>query len=546
MVYNLTEGRVKQTNFKMKKSLFTAFAVGLGLTVNVMAQVPSYVPTNGLVGWWPFNGNANDESGNGNNGTVNGATLTADRNGVANKAYSFNSSSYIAVAHNNTFNMQQATWSVWVKKNSSTTGNGMYIFGKRDNAQHQVTFCAGNTGNMQIGWASGQAIGINGGNIVSSWHMLTITYDQTIPSSNVSFYYDGILQGTSTIQPFSFLNGDLRFGIEVNNSYWQAFNGLIDEGLIYNRVLSGSEILQLYNGCSNPTATITPQGSTTFCSGDSVNLNASIGNVYTYQWYRNGTLISNATANSYAATLAGNYTVVVSSNGCSSTSAATTITVNPNPSVTLTGLNGVTNFYTSPISLIGSPSGGVYSGSGVTGNSFNPSIAGLGVKSVNYSYTTAAGCNGNATQSTIIFDTLGVVCTSYDTVTTNITIYDTLTTTIFDTTYITVSDTLLTTVTDTLIINTTLSLPAPNNENTILIYPNPASDHITIDNGNFAAMAGYSIKIENNAGQQVFQSVINQQQFYVDLSTWSGNGLYFVHLIDPQNNTVTVRKIVLQ
>jgi hypothetical protein len=113
-------------------------------------------------------------------------------------------------------------------------------------------------------------------------------------------------------------------------------------------------------------------------------------------------------------------------------------------------------------------------------------------------------------------------------------------------TNVTIYDTLLTTVTDTLIINTTLSLPAPNNENTILIYPNPASDHITIDNGNFSAMVGYSIKITNNAGQQVFQSAINQQQFYVDLSTWTGNGLYFVHLIDPQNNTVTVRKIVLQ
>ncbi len=113
-------------------------------------------------------------------------------------------------------------------------------------------------------------------------------------------------------------------------------------------------------------------------------------------------------------------------------------------------------------------------------------------------------------------------------------------------TNITIYDTLLTTVTDTLIINTTLSLPAPNNENTILIYPNPASDHITIDNGNYVAMAGYTIKIENNAGQQVFQSAVNQPQFYIDLSTWSGNGLYFVHLIDPQNNTVTVRKIVLQ
>ena len=113
-------------------------------------------------------------------------------------------------------------------------------------------------------------------------------------------------------------------------------------------------------------------------------------------------------------------------------------------------------------------------------------------------------------------------------------------------TNVTIYDTLLTTVTDTLIINTTLSLPAPNNENTILIYPNPASDHVTIDNGNFAAMAGYSIKIENNAGQQVFQSAITQAQFYVDLSTWTGNGLYFVHLIDAQGNTVTVRKIVLQ
>ena len=134
------------------------------------------------------------------------------------------------------------------------------------------------------------------------------------------------------------------------------------------------------------------------------------------------------------------------------------------------------------------------------------------------------------------YDTVTVY--QYDTLVTNITVYDTITTTIYDT--------LLTTVTDTLIINTTLSLPSPNNENTIKIYPNPASDHITIDNGNFSAMAGYSIKITNNAGQQVFQNSINQAQFNVDLSTWSGNGLYFVHLIDSQNNTVTIRKIVLQ
>ncbi len=65
----------------MKKQVLIAFAVGLSITANTFAQVPSYVPTNGLVGYWPFNGNANDESGSGNNGTVNGATLTTDRFG---------------------------------------------------------------------------------------------------------------------------------------------------------------------------------------------------------------------------------------------------------------------------------------------------------------------------------------------------------------------------------------------------------------------------------------------------------------------------------
>ena len=52
-------------------------------------SLPSYVPTNGLVGWWGFNGNAQDGSGNGNHGTVNGATLTTDRFGNQNGAYDF-------------------------------------------------------------------------------------------------------------------------------------------------------------------------------------------------------------------------------------------------------------------------------------------------------------------------------------------------------------------------------------------------------------------------------------------------------------------------
>ncbi len=73
----------------MKKVVFL-MTLSVGIILPSLAQnVPSYVPTNGLVGWWPFNGNANDESSTKNNGTINGPTLTTDRFGISNKAYNF-------------------------------------------------------------------------------------------------------------------------------------------------------------------------------------------------------------------------------------------------------------------------------------------------------------------------------------------------------------------------------------------------------------------------------------------------------------------------
>jgi hypothetical protein len=118
---------------------------------------------------------------------------------------------------------------------------------------------------------------------------------------------------------------------------------------------------------------------------------------------------------------------------------------------------------------------------------------------------------------------------------------------ITDTCINTITDTTFITVTDTLVINTTITgLNPPNNANTIKVFPNPANDHITIDYGNFLVMNGYQLKIENSLGQQVFQTNITQQSDYLNLTTWGGNGLYFVHIIDPQGNTIDIRKIVLQ
>jgi hypothetical protein len=88
---------------------------------------------------------------------------------------------------------------------------------------------------------------------------------------------------------------------------------------------------------------ITAAGSTSFCSGGSVVLNATTGTGSTYVWYRNGTAISGATAASYTATEAGTYTVQRSVSGCSSLSGGVAVSVGTPPTVSLTAA-GATSF----------------------------------------------------------------------------------------------------------------------------------------------------------------------------------------------------------
>ncbi len=457
---------MKQLQIDMKKHVLIAFAIGLCLTASVMAQVPNYVPTNGLVGYWPFNGNANDESGNGNNGTVNGATLTTDRFGVANKAYSFNGGNQkIQTNYAGILGQNARSISLWYLSNTNEGGlmyYGLTSPGSRMNIYLYPTNSGGHSPTIDN---SNSQVAHNPITPIGTWNNLIITYQPSFGTSTSSFkfYINGVL---STSEYFNY-NANQNFNTQLGDLVWfgslvgQDLYGKLDDIGIWNRALTQQEITALYNSCSGTNITSQPSNSSvTIGSTAQFSIGSTVGG--SFQWQSNPLDLGwqNVVDNS---TYSGGTTNILSV-------ANTSVSNNNQP------FRAIVN----------------------TGN-----------------------CSDTSNMATIQIA---------DTCITNVTIYDTL----------------LTTVTDTLIINTTLSLPAPNNENTILIYPNPASDHITIDNGNFAAMAGYSIKIENNAGQQVFQNTINQAQFYVDLSTWTGNGLYFVHLIDAQGNTVTVRKIVLQ
>jgi hypothetical protein len=294
-----------------------------------------------------------------------------------------------------------------------------------------------------------------------------------------------------------------------------------------------------------PTATISAAGPTTFCAGANVLLNANNGSGLSYQWKLNGTNINGAIAPNYSANTSGVYSVLITNASvCSATSNNITVTVNPTPTLTLTSLPAFVSIQTASVALNGSPTGGSYSGQGIIGTNFIPSTAGLGLAVVSYNFTSSAGCSGNIVKNTIVFDTTGTVCTTYDTTYTSI--IDTNYVTYTDSIQVIFNDTVLVSVQDTLIIETLILGSNPIQSNEIKVYPNPAHSYLEIDNGNFALMGGYTIRIENSLGQVVFNQAVNQQLFSINLSTWTGDGIYYLHIINSNGITQELKKIVLQ
>ena len=147
---------------------------------------------------------------------------------------------------------------------------------------------------------------------------------------------------------------------------------------------------------ANPaTPTITAGGALTFCDGGSVDLTSSqgSGNV----WSTTGTTQTITVSTSESVTV-----VYTDGNGCSATSAATDVVVNPLPTITVIAMADVCD-YTAPVTLSGAtPAGGTYSGPGVTGTTFDPASAGLGTHTITYSYTDANGCANTGTTDVVV------------------------------------------------------------------------------------------------------------------------------------------------
>jgi hypothetical protein len=154
--------------------------------------------------------------------------------------------------------------------------------------------------------------------------------------------------------------------------------------------------IKLSNGCNQPISSITPIGSTTFCQGGFVNLNASTGTNYTYEWYNNGQIINGATASTYQATTSGNYTLKVMDGTCSTTSSATTIVVNQYPSSNIQISGNTTICEGSSVTLTAQGNGSYLWSNGATSKTITINKTG--------SYSVAVtqnGCTANSSNTSI-------------------------------------------------------------------------------------------------------------------------------------------------
>jgi hypothetical protein len=207
----------------------------------------SYNLTDGLIGYWPFDGNAKDQSGNNNHGTVVGATLTEDRFGNSNSAYEFNGINNYINCGNNLNITSETTYSIsaWIYAENNLTNDG-HIFGGRYGDRDSFILMPDGKIFLRLDDSGSTS---TGSIIWNQWNHVIAVYKYETSNeqkdSNVSYYINGIYDSTPNISWHNgvfdtWTSGNRWIGWESRfNKY---FKGKIDDIRIYNRALNEKEI----------------------------------------------------------------------------------------------------------------------------------------------------------------------------------------------------------------------------------------------------------------------------------------------------------------
>jgi len=224
----------------------------------------------GLIAYYPFNGNANDESGTGNDATVYGPELTADRFGICSSAFEFDGADdYIQTAASNFLDgQQQGSVSLWINR-YETLGGDNFLYAYSNDVYGGSVYAFTNLGNSPSNYALSLFYKYQSctPNIIAStpvtdhsWHHIVYVADGI---NRVKVYLDGVEDNTQFNANGSTANGSEWFadinGVGSYNHFLcigvlkregnleHPFEGMIDDIRIYNRPLSNTEIQELYN-----------------------------------------------------------------------------------------------------------------------------------------------------------------------------------------------------------------------------------------------------------------------------------------------------------
>lgn len=227
--------------------------LSVGLSGNATADL-----NNGLMAYYPFNGGANDESGHGNNGIVNGATLTTDRFGNSESAYAFDGiDDFIDLGNDSSLSPSNAVTLVAWYKTVSFVGTGNNSIIDKGYHSHEKPFYQYHLGVTGNKYSHSTASFIGSVSIleqnkwlqtgsdfwqVGSWYNLVLVYD----GSEARYYVNGNLIDSEKVNGAMVDSGKNTYiGTFSNLSYFTP--GVIDDVRIYNRSLSEQEVQQLYH-----------------------------------------------------------------------------------------------------------------------------------------------------------------------------------------------------------------------------------------------------------------------------------------------------------
>jgi len=230
--------------------------VEAAISYNVPAQVVKYATytntagasatndvTNGIVGWWKFNGNANDSSGNGNNGSVAGAVLTTGATSVANTAYTFAAS---ASAQAITFNSpgsiaNNLTVSAWVRPTSYPTERSTIAEGIDPYSYYISLATDGSLQSYRYGTDPGGYHSSGAGTVpLNTWTNVVIAWD----ASSVKLYINGVLRTNVTTTGTGLTGSRIIVGAESTS---RQFIGAIDDVRVFNRTLPAADVTKIYS-----------------------------------------------------------------------------------------------------------------------------------------------------------------------------------------------------------------------------------------------------------------------------------------------------------